>query len=453
MMLERCVRMKNMTVGSPSRLILLFTIPLIIGNILQQMYSFIDTLIVGRTLGVNALAAVGSTGSLMFLLIGIVMGLTNGFAIIAGHHYGAGDTDNVRRSVAASLILSIICSVLLTAGSMLLSRPLLEWMQTPPEILPDASVFLTIICAGTGAFLFLNLLSNLSRAFGNSRTPLYFLLLSTILNVVLELLFLLGFGWGIAGAAAATILAIALTTIIYLVYFLRSDRLFRFHRQDWLPAPSVWFTHLRTGCSMAFQSSTVAVGAIILQTSLNQFGATAIAAYSAAQKIDAIANMPMMSFGMAMAAYTAQNFGAQKLSRIKDGVRACIRMSVSFALIIGLINMTCGPFLVSLFVGSEEQEVIELAQIYLNRTGLAYFVLALLFIYRYTLQGLGKNAVPTLSGFIELAVRIFAAVVIASYFGYSGLCLSAPLSWTLACIPLAIAYYVTIRTLFPRTER
>ena len=446
-MCERSILMKNMTVGSPTRLILLFTIPLVIGNILQQMYSFIDTLIVGRTLGVNALAAVGSTGSLMFLLIGIVMGLTNGFAIIAGHHYGAGDTDSVRRSVAASLLLSVICSILLTAGSMLLSRPLLEWMQTPSEILSDAVTFLTIICAGTSAFLFLNLLSNLSRAFGNSRTPLYFLLLSTVLNVALELLFLLGFGWGIAGAAFATILAIALTAVIYLIFFLRSDPLFHFHREDWQSAPSVCLSQLRAGLSMAFQSSTVAIGSIILQTSLNQFGATAIAAYSAAQKIDAVANMPMMSFGMTMAAYTAQNFGAQKLDRIKDGVSACIRMSVSFALVMGLINMTCGPYLVSLFVGSGEQEVIDLAQIYLNRTGLAYFVLALLFIYRYTLQGLGKNGVPTLSGFIELAVRIFAAIVIASYLGYSGLCLSAPLSWTLACIPLAAAYYLTIRAL------
>ena len=445
--------MKNMTVGSPSRLIFFFSIPLILGNILQQMYSFIDTLIVGRALGVNALAAVGSTGSLMFLLIGIVMGLTNGFAIIAGTHYGAGDIDKVRRSVATVLMLSLIFSVLLTIGSILLSHPLLEWMQTPLEILDDASIFLNIICAGTSAFLLLNLLSNLSRAFGNSRTPLYFLLLSTVLNVVLELIFLLIFGWGIAGAALATVLAIFSTALIYLVYFLRCDTLFRFKKQDWFSPPSFWLSHLRTGLSMAFQSSTVAIGSIILQTSLNQFGTTAIAAYSAAQKIDAIANMPMMSFGMTMAAYTAQNFGAKKLDRIASGVRACIRISVSFALVIGLINMTCGPWLVSLFVGNDEQDVIELAQIYLNRTGIAYFVLALLFIYRYTLQGLNKNAIPTLSGFIELAVRIFAAVVIASYFGYSGLCLSSPLSWTFACIPLAIAYHLTIRSLISRTKK
>lgn len=445
--------MKNMTVGSPFRLILFFTIPLIIGNILQQMYSFIDTLIVGRTLGVNALAAVGSTGSLMFLLIGTVMGLTNGFAIITGHHYGAGDMDKVRQSMATGLLLSFIFSVLLTIGSMLLSRPLLEWMQTPPEILSDASVFLTIICAGTSAFLLLNLLSNLSRAFGDSRTPLLFLLLSTVLNVVLELTFLLGFGWGIAGAALATILAIFLTALIYLVYFLRCDTLFRFQKQDWFPPLPFWLSHLRAGLSMAFQSSIVAIGSIILQTSLNQFGTTAIAAYSAAQKIDAIATMPMMSFGMTMAAYTAQNFGAKKLDRIADGVRACIRISISFALGIGLINMTYGPWLVSLFVGSGEQDVIELAQIYLNRTSLAYFVLSLLFIYRYTLQGLGKNSIPTLSGFIELAVRIFSAIVIASYFGYSGLCLSSPLSWTFACIPLAISYYLTMRSFLSQKER
>lgn len=439
--------MKDMTVGSPARFILLFTLPLIVGNILQQMYSFIDTLIVGRTLGVNALAAVGATGSLMFLLIGIVMGLTNGFAIVTGHHYGKGDTDGVRRSIATGLFLSLFFAVFLTIFAMMIARTLLDAMQTPLDIIDDADTFLTIICAGTGAFTLLNYLSNLSRALGNSRTPLLFLLLSTILNVVLELIFLLQFGWGIAGAASATILSVVLTAAVYLVYFFRTSALFRFNRADWRSDTAFYLLHLRTGLGMAFQSSTVAVGSIILQTSLNQFGSVAIAAYSASQKIDAIANMPMMSFGMTMAAYTAQNFGAGNLARIAQGVRACIRMSVSFALAIGLVNITCGPLLIGLFVGSSEIEVIELAQLYLSRTGIAYFVLALLCIYRYTLQGLGRNAMPTVSGFIELAARIFAAVVLAAEFGYGGLCLSAPLSWTCACIPLALAYYYTFRKL------
>lgn len=436
-----------MTVGSPTRFILLFTLPLILGNILQQMYSFIDTLIVGRTLGVNALAAVGSTGSLMFLLIGIVMGLTNGFAIIAGHHYGAGDTDGVRRSIFAGLVLSLLASFILTAISLSAARPMLELMQTPPDIIDDATVFLTIICAGSGTFMLLNYLSNLSRALGNSKTPLGFLLLSTVLNILLELLFLLGFGWGVGGAASATILSVVITAVCYLFYFFFRSDLFCFQREYRLLPFSFYLKYLRTGLGMAFQSSTVAIGAIILQTSLNQFGETAIAAYSAAQKIDAIANMPMMSFGMTMAAYTAQNFGAGKLSRIADGVRVCARMSVAFALVMGLVNITCGSFFTTLFVGKEETEVIDLAQIYLSRTGLAYFILSLVFVYRYTLQGLGHNTVPTLSGFIELAARIFAAVVLAAELGYSGLCLSAPLSWTCACLPLAIAYYTTIRKL------
>lgn len=439
--------MKDMTVGSPTRFILLFTLPLIVGNILQQMYSFIDTLIVGRTLGVNALAAVGATGSLMFLLIGIVMGLTNGFAIVTGHHYGKGDADGVRRSIAVGLFLSLLFAIVLTLLATLLARPLLERMQTPHDIIDGADTFLTIICAGTGAFTLLNYLSNLSRALGNSRIPLRFLLLSTVLNVILELVFLLQFGWGIAGAASATILAVILTAAVYLVYFWRTSDFFSFRHSDWQSDTSFYLLHLHSGLGMAFQSSTVAIGSIILQTSLNQFGSVAIAAYSAAQKIDAIANMPMMSFGMTMAAYTAQNFGAGNLPRIAQSVRACIRMSVSFALVIGLINMTCGSALITLFVGNNETTVIALAQLYLSRTGCAYFVLALLFIYRYTLQGLGRNAMPTISGFLELAARIFAAVVLATELGYGGLCLSAPLSWTCACIPLAVAYYQVMRKL------
>ena len=438
---------KDMTEGSPARLILFFTLPLIAGNIMQQLYAFIDTLLVGRFLGIEALAAVGSTGSLMFLLLGFVIGLTSGFSICTGQRYGARDADGVRRSAAACAVLALSTALVLSVVGFFFCRPLLEVMNTPRELLDNATAFFSIICGGTifatGALMAANIL----RALGDSKMPTLIIGIGIAVNIVLEVLFLLVFGWGIPGAAFATVVSWAFATGIFLVYIARRVPELHVRRDDWRLSWRFLREHLEIGLPMGFQASIIAFGAVILQVALNGLGPVSVAAYAAAQKVDTIAMMPMMSFGAAMAAYTAQNYGAGKFSRIRDGVRKCSWMSVGFSLVGGALIIAAGPFVMELFVGAEEQEAIRLGQLYLTVNGLTYWILAFLFIFRYTLQGLGQSIVPTIAGVMELIMRATAGIFLVDILGFLGASLGNPMAWLGSCVPLAAAYVMTVRRL------
>ncbi len=438
---------KNLTEGNPAKLIFFFTMPLIAGNIFQQLYAFVDTLLVGRFLGVDALAAVGCTGSLMFFMIGFVIGLTTGFSIYTGQRFGANDEEGVRRSAAACIVLSVVSSIILTVFGTLFCRTFLIWMQTPPEILDDATRFISIVYGGISITVMFNMLSNLIRALGDSRTPLYFMILATVINIILEVLFILVFGWGVSGAAAATVTAQLLSNLFCILYIVKKLPILHIWREDWHLSKGILWEHLKVGLPMGFQASIIAIGAVILQIALNHLGPIAVAAYAAAQKVDAIAVMPMMSFGMAMAAYTAQNYGAKKIDRIEKGVNQCILMSGAFSIMVGLFTILCGPYIMHMFVGDGQQQVIDYGQMYLTVNGVNYFVLSLLFVYRYTLQGLGQNMVPTIAGIMELCMRAGAAIVLVDHFGYIGACFANPMAWIGACLPLAVAYYITRRGL------
>lgn len=438
---------KNLTTGSPAKLILLFTLPLVIGNVFQQLYSMADTLIVGRTLGVDALAAVGCTGSLVFLIIGFAQGLTSGFSIITAQRFGAGDMQGVRQSFIVSALLSTAVTVVLTALAVPFTRPVLEWMRTPPQIIDEAYKYIVVIYWGIVSAMLFNLLSNIIRALGDSRTPLIFLIVASLLNIGLDFLFILQFQMGVAGAAVATVIAQLASGALCLLYIVKRFPMLHLHREDWkIPREMVW-QHLRVGLPMGFQSSIIAIGAIVLQFALNNLGATSVAAYTAAQKIDMVAVQPMMSFGITMATFAAQNYGAHNILRIRKGVRQCCAMSVAFSIVVGAVNILAGRWLVGLFVGSDQPQVTALAQTYLVINGAMYFVLALLFIYRYTLQGLGKSFVPTLAGVMELLMRTFAVVALSGWLSFAGACLANPLAWIGACVPLAAAYYAVLRRL------
>ena len=293
---------KNLTEGSPARLILFFTLPLIAGNIFQQMYAFVDTLIVGRFLGVQALAAVGCTGSLMFLMIGFIMGTTTGLSICTGQRFGARDSRGVRRSAAACALLTLVIALVLTLLGWLSARPLLVLMQTPPEILEDAVSFISIIYGGAALMMFFAMQTNLIRALGDSQRPTYLLAFGLILNTVFEPVFIIVLGWGIPGAALATVVSQAVANVVCLVYIAQKVPALWIRKEDWQLTRKELLKHLRMGIPMGFQASVIALGAIILQVALNGLGPLAVAAYAAAQKIDMVAVMPMMSFGMAMAA-------------------------------------------------------------------------------------------------------------------------------------------------------
>lgn len=444
---------RNMTAGNPAKLILIFTFPLLIGNIFQQFYSMADTLIVGRTIGVNALAAVGCTGSISFLILGFASGLTSGFSILTAQRFGAGDEKGVRKSFAAGILLSFAIALVLTVISVIFTRPMLEMLQTPPEILDDAEAYLRIIFIGIPASVLFNLLSSVLRALGNSKMPLYFLISACCINIVLDFVFILALHMGVAGAGWATILAQLLSGLFCLWYILKKVPQLWLCREDFHLQRDNAAAHLRLALPMAFQMSIIAIGALILQFVLNGLGAVSVAAYTAAQKIDSIATMPMNSFGATMATYAAQNYGAGKADRIRRGVFQCILMSVSFALVMGMVNILWGNRLAAIFVGHQETQVLSLAQDYLVINGALYFVLALLFIYRFTLQGLGKGVVPTVAGIMELIMRGVGAPILTAIWGFSGACASNPLAWIGACIPLAAAYYLTIRKLVSKTAK
>lgn len=438
---------KKMTEGSPARLIVLFTIPLLIGNIFQQFYNLADTLIVGRTIGVNALAAVGCTGSIIFFVLGFVQGFTAGLAILAAQCFGAKDEAGLRKSFATSICISIAVSIILTILSLLFVRQMLEIMQTPPEIIDDAYAFLIVILGGTFANVLFNLLSNIIRALGDSKTPLYFLVIACLINIALDYILILVFHMGVAGAAWATITAQGISGILCIIYIKKKLPIIHLTRDDFRITSRDLKQHLRIASPMGFQMSIIAIGALILQFVLNGLGSVSVAAYTTAQKIDQIAAQPMNSFGITMATYTAQNYGAGKIERIKKGLLQCSLISVTFAVIMGLFNIFAGYHLSGLFVGPSETQVLSLSQTYLQINGALYFVLAMLFILRFTLQGLGRSLTPTIAGIMELVMRTFAAIVLAAHFGFAGACWASPLAWIGACIPLVVDYILTMKKL------
>ena len=441
---------KNMTEGEPARLIFFFALPLVAGNMMQQLYAFIDTLIVGRFLGVNALAAVGCTGSLMFLTLGFIMGFCTGVTIYTGQRFGAGDHAGVRQSAAACILLGVAVVLTLTAIVLPLTRTLLVQMETPPEIMDGAYDFISIVFAGLVIFLLLYLQNCLIRALGDSKMPTILLAVTLGINIALEPVAILVLGWGIPGAAGATVFSQGIGALLFWIYIRRRVPALHTRWADWKPDCAVLMAHLRMGLPMAFQSSVIAIGAIILQVALNNLGALPVAAYAATQKIDAVAVMPMLSFGYAMAAYTAQNYGAQKYERIRIGVRACLKMSIAFAVGIGILLIVFGTFFLELFVGADAEgaaEVISYGHTFLIVNGSCYVILALLLVYRNVLQGLGQSIIPTIAGAMELIMRAGAALLLCAPLGFLGACLANPLAWIGAAIPVVLAYLWTEKTL------
>ncbi len=439
--------MRDLTKGSPAKLILLFTVPLLIGNVFQQFYNMVDMIIVGQTLGKNSLAAVGATGGLTFLIIGFAQGLTAGLAIITAQRYGAKDFRGLKKSFATSVMISVIVTVILTVLSLVFIRPMLQLMQTPADIIDEAQTFIVIILWGIFAAVSFNLLSNVIRALGDSRTPLLFLIVAVIINVVLDLIFIINFGMGVEGAAIATVIAQIASSLLCIVYIKKKIPMLQLRKKDFSFDKQEIRTHLNVALPMAFQSSIIAIGAIVLQSALNSLGTDVVAAQAAAGRIDQFAVQPMMSFGIAMATFAAQNYGAKRYGRILKGVRQTLVMSIGFSFLAGAIVIFLGRPLVSLFVSPNETVVFDLAQTYFNINGSLYWILAILFILRYTLQGLGQSKVPTIAGMMELIMRSFAAIILTGIWGYPGAALASPLAWAGSVIVLLYSYIRAVKHL------
>ncbi|WP_461214074.1 MATE family efflux transporter [Lacticaseibacillus sp. GG6-2] len=439
--------MHTLTKGKPLKLVVLFAIPLLIGNVFQQLYSFTDALIVGRIIGKNALAAVGATGSLTFLIIGFAQGTTEGFSVLTAQAFGAQDEQGVRKSFGVSIWLSLILTIVLTIMSVTLTRPLLAVMRTPSEIIDQAVAFMRVIFIGLGAAMGFNLLGNMMRALGDSRTPLIFLSLATVVNIALELLFILSFHRGVAGAAWATVLAQLFSILLCWLFIKRHVPLLVIHRSD---LRFDWQTighHLRVGLPMGFSTSIIALGAVVLQVMLNTLGTDAVAAYTAAGRIDQLAILPASSFGMAIATYAAQNLGAREYGRLRRGVHQTLLLNVSVSAVVGIVIILFSKPLVNLFLGPNQPAVTALAQTYFHYNASMYWLLAILFTMRSFLQGLGMTMVPTVAGLFELAMRAFAGVVLIVHLGFAGAAMANPLAWIGSVFVLITVYLRTMRTI------
>lgn len=443
---------KDMTSGNPTKLILSFAVPMLIGNLFQQFYSMVDAIIVGRFIDVSALAAVGATGAMTFFVIGFSIGLTTGFSIIVSQRFGSGDEDGLRVSVTMSILLSIAVTIVLTVISVLGARPLLEFMNTPADIIDDAYIYLVIVFAGNFSMVFYNLVSSILRALGDSKTPLYFLILSSLINVVLDLVFIIYFSSGVAGAAYATVASQAISFILCFIYMFAKFPILKLKRSDWKLNKDMVKELLRLGIPTALQNSVTAIGVMVLQTAINGLGSVKVAAYTAASKVEQLATQPMMTFGMAMATYAGQNLGAGKIDRIRLGLRKCMKISMISCVIAMVIVIFFGWLLTQMFVSSTETEVIQLSQEYLTTIAFFFCVLGTLFIYRSTLQGIGNSAIPLLSGFMELVMRVAASLILVYFFGFFGICIASPIAWIGGTVPLIIAYYRDMKRLAAAQE-
>lgn len=439
--------MTDLTKGNILKILLMFSLPLVIGNIFQQLYTTMDTLIVGKTLGKSALAAVGSTGSLSFLIIGFAQGLTSGLSIITAQKHGAGDFRGVKKSFATGIIFSLMATIVLTIIAVLCAKPLLIIMQTPADIIQDAQTFISIIFLGIYAAIGFNLLSNIIRAIGDAKTPLFFLIIASIVNIALEFFFILNLQMGVAGAAIATVIAQTLSVLLGIIHIKRHIPALTLRKSDFKLTKQDFIDHARVGFPMAFQTSIIAIGTVIMQIALNTLGTDAVAAQSAASKIDQLAMLPLIAFGTAIATFTAQNYGAKKYHRIIQGLKSGLVISIIFAIAIGIVINVFGNFFTSWFINSGETEVFRLANIYYLINGSMYWILAILFILRYTIQGLGKGFIPTLAGIMELIARIVAAIIGTMYFGFAGTVFANPLAWVGSVLILLPSAIIAVRQL------
>ena len=442
---------KALTTGAPWRVLLVFVVPLFVGNVIQQLYHVADAMVVGRTLGVEALAAVGATSSFIFLLVGFAWGMTSGFAIPTAQAFGAGDARAVRRSVAAGSILTAAVSLLVTVAAPLLTGPALRLLRTPAELVPQATTFAVVTFLGTATTMFFNYLAAVLRAIGDSRTPLMFLIVACGLNIVLVLLAVVVAGLGVGGAALATVLAQATSVALTLRHIRRRVPELRVRREDWDVTRAELRHHLRLGVPMGFQASIIALGMIAVQVRLNSLGADAVAAFTTAVRVDHFAMALLNSLGIAVSMYAAQNLGARRPDRIRTGVRQALWMAAVGSAVVGAVVAVSGASLVRLFVGPGEEAVMSMAAYFLLVNGGLYVVLGGLFVLRGALQGLGYTAVPTITGLLELACRIGAAVVLGAVWGFEGVVWGNPLAW-IAAMTVLVPAYVRARRALERRE-
>ena len=438
---------KDLTSGNPFKIILLFTLPLMLGNLFQQFYSLADTIIVGRFVGVNALAAVGATGSVNYLILGFVIGMCNGFAIPIAQLFGAHDDSDLRRHVANATWLCIAWGVVLTVVTVALTRPIMELMQTPADIIDGASTYIGWIFAGIPFVFLYNMVSAIMRALGDSKRPLYFLLVASFLNIGLDLVCIIMFHMGAFGAAFATVVSQAVAGLGSLLYILRHYPELRWSREE----GALSLTHCAKLCSMGIpmglQCSITAIGSVVLQGAVNGLGSDIVAAQTAGGKAAQFLCVPLESIGTAMTTYTSQNMGAKDLGRVNRGVNTALGIGCVYSVASFLILRVLDKPLIGLFLDAGETAIMANAQEFIFWNSVFYIPLAVLIIYRYTIQGLGHSGLAMFAGVAEMIARAMVGFWFVPLWGYFAACIASPVAWFFACFFLIPAYFVVFRKL------
>lgn len=431
---------KDMTKGSPMGLILGFSIPLLFGFLFQQFYSLVDTVIVGRFLGTENLAAVGSTGSVNFLIIGFCMGICSGFSIPISHKFGAGDYSGMRRVVANCIWLSIAFAAVLTVLTTILCRPILVMMKTPENILEGAYTYIWIIFLGIPTTFLYNMTSGVIRALGDSKTPVIFLIMASFINIGLDLFFIINLQMGVAGAAWATVISQGVSGFCCLLFMIKKFEILRIQKGEWGFDTHLCGSLCGMGVPMGLQYSITAIGSVILQSATNSLGSDAVAAVTAAGRVSGFLACPFDAMGSTMATYGGQNVGAGKLERLGTGLKSCVMLGAGYSVIAFGIAFFAGEPLARLFLDADQVAIIGDVRLFLIINTLFYFPLALVNIVRFLIQGMGFPAFAILAGVFEMIARSLAGIFLVPVIGYMGVCLGSPIAWLFADAFLIPAY-------------
>lgn len=427
----------NMTCGDIRRGLLAFTLPIMMGNLFQQLYSMVDTAVVGRGVGAQALAAVGTTSPVTQLLLGLMIGMSAGMSVVIAQHDGAGDAPKARLAIANGLYLMLALTLVITLSGLLLCRPLFRLIHTPEELMDGAVLYATITFAGTAAAALYNYEASILRAFGNSFVPLLFLILASLLNIGLDLLFVLALQWGIAGVAAATVFSQLVSGLLCLLYMRRCVPQVRMKCEDWRLDRVLIMQHLKIGVPMAFFQSLLAVSFLILQSALNSLGSADMAAYTAASKMDTLVYQILGAFGTAVSTFVAQNFGKGELGRIREGVKKSLQMTLAISVGLTVFVYLFGRLFMELFVSPQETDILASGLRYMRTTSLFYVILGVNFVIRFALVGVGRTVIPLAVGVSEICTRAAVTFLLVYRIGFMGMTLANPACWftsTLLCL-------------------
>lgn len=430
----------NMLKGNIVKTIIVFALPIMASALLQYSYNLIDNIIVGRYISEDALAAVGCIGPINGFIIGTALGLTSGFTIPVSQKFGAGDKKSMNLYAGNSITLSLLVGIVIVIIAHIVSNPILRLIRTPENIIDLSAAYINILYFGVPFQMLFNNFTSICRAVGDSKKPMLFIVISVLTNLVLDILFVGVFSWGVEGASAATVISYVVATLFSGVYVFKKQPVLSIKKGDLKPNLRISWKQLKLGIPVSLQFTITSIGSMILQSAINSFGSTAVAAITAAGKVEQITNIPMSALGVANSTFVAQNYGAKNYKRIVSSVRRILVLDLIVCVICSTVLILVGPYIVRLFIENPSAEIMSYAKQYLYTIGGCYFLVSLLFVFRNTLQGLGFTYANTIAGAGELVGRLLVAYCFTKFFGFAAVCFAGPVAWLLADIPLIILY-------------